>query len=119
MRNAPNKALNVNVSENLIFINLKESFKEDCIISCSDTVVINILTVFIYKNHQTNKVLMPNRDITVFITLLFQTQCNSEVGVHFGGSPHVYILNPKPSACNELTLRSGQLVTYTFKNLII
>ena len=54
--------------------------------------------------------------------LLFQTQCNSEVGVHFGGSPHVYIHNPKPAACNEFhvrTLRSGQLVTYTFRNLII
>ena len=41
------------------------------------------------------------------------------MSVHFGGSPHVYIHNPKPAACNELTLRSGQLVTYTFKNLII
>ena len=39
--------------------------------------------------------------------LLFQTQCNSEVGVHFGGFPHVYIHNPKPATCNELTLRSG------------
>lgn len=54
--------------------------------------------------------------------LLFQTQCNPDVGVHFGGSPHVYIHNPKPAACNEFhvrTLRSRQLVNYAFKKFII
>ena len=46
--------------------------------------------------------------------LLFETCCNPEVGVTFGGSPFVYLHNSKPTLQNEFQinlLKTGKLVS--------
>ena len=38
--------------------------------------------------------------------LLFETKCNPEVGISFGGTPTVYLHSPRPGAVSEFHIRS-------------